>query len=116
MLIHMYMCCKAVLIIIIILIIITIKCSIFHKKGEARKYQARAKHPVKVYTWGRISKHGATPHVPMVVPPQPFTPCTNPVLNTPITIPENIHHHSLHVPTLCHQTHFNLSPHAPTLY
>ena len=36
------------------------KRKIYHKKGEARKYRPKAKHPVKVYVWGGISKQGAT--------------------------------------------------------
>jgi len=33
---------------------------IFHHKNERRKYRPKAKHPVKVYMWGGISKRGAT--------------------------------------------------------
>lgn len=33
---------------------------IYHKKGQPRKYRPKAKHPVKVYIWGGISKRGAT--------------------------------------------------------
>lgn len=36
------------------------KRHLYHKKGEARKFRAKAKHPVKVYIWGGISKRGAT--------------------------------------------------------
>lgn len=36
------------------------KRKVYHKRGQARKYRPKAKHPVKVYVWGGISKHGAT--------------------------------------------------------
>ena len=33
---------------------------VYHKTGKPRKFRPTPKHPVKVYIWGGISKHGAT--------------------------------------------------------
>lgn len=36
------------------------KRKLYHKKGQPCKFRPKAKHPVKVYIWGGISKRGAT--------------------------------------------------------